>query len=81
MNIPTIGLAGHEQISALYNELGIQERCIKLDTTQFIDRLEALLKDGLPASDQVKKAYQKVNLLLDKEVENYYKKLDEWMKK
>ena len=41
MNIPVIGLAIHEQISGLYDEIGLKEHCICIGDKDWIPNLEA----------------------------------------
>ncbi len=39
LGIPTVGLSGHNQIKALYNELALEEYFIKVDSDDFINKV------------------------------------------
>ena len=79
MNIPTIGLAGHEQISSLYDELGLSKRCVKINSSQFVDELLSKLDSSLEMADVIKKEYSQVNIALNKRAELYHKRIKDWV--
>lgn len=79
MNIPTVGLAGHEQISSLYDEFGLSERCIKVDNTQFFQELSGVIKSSLGSVDQIKKKYSKIMVTLNSEADAYRQKVVKWL--
>jgi polysaccharide pyruvyl transferase WcaK-like protein len=79
MNVPSIGLAGHEQVVGLYNELGLPERCLNVDTSQFGKNLFALLEQTLDESAEVKKEYAVVVDRLNNESDMYIRELNEWI--
>lgn len=56
--IPTIGLAGHEQISALYDELDMPERCIKVDSADWSTKLRSTLQETLSSGDAIRETYR-----------------------
>ncbi len=80
MNIPTIGLAGHEQISALYNELELSNRCIKLDSSSFVNELKEKLNNSLQKENIIKKDYANIRVLLNKKTDSYHKRIKKWIK-
>lgn len=45
--IPTIGLAGHEQIKALFDEIGLSDNCIPVQGYSYIDKLDLKIIDYL----------------------------------
>ena len=57
--IPTIGLAGHEQIQGLFNEIGLSEYLIKIDNLEFKDRLICLINNMIAGKEIVEK-YKKI---------------------
>lgn len=78
MNTPTIGLAGHEQISSLYNELNLAERCVVINNKQFTKQLSEKLYESLENTDGIKKQYSKINSDLTNQRDEYYNKLKNW---
>jgi len=72
MNIPSIGLAGHEQISSLYTELGISERSIIINNEKFINNLDVLLKKTLLSKKNTSESYKKINNSIEKESYTYF---------
>lgn len=79
MGVPTIGLAGHEQISTFYNEIGLSQRSIKINSNNFVRSLLDELTKTLQNPDRIKEQYNKINLKLGKEGDNYYKKVSDWL--
>lgn len=79
MNIPTIGLAGHDQISSLYDELGLSERCIKVNNNQFVIDLLCLLTDSLKRLSDIKKEYAEIGVELNNCANAYYQDIKEWV--
>ncbi len=79
MGIPSLGLAGHGQISSLYDELGLSERCIKLDDRQFVGELWGKLNVTLQMLDSIKKQYAAINVKLNCQSDLYYLQLREWL--
>ncbi|TWH45280.1 polysaccharide pyruvyl transferase family protein [Sporomusa sp. KB1] len=79
MNVPTIGLAGHEQISSLYDELGLAKRCVKINSKQFVEELLYKLDNSLNNFDEIKQNYAKLNVGLNDQANLYYKKLNKWL--
>lgn len=80
MNIPTIGLAGHEQISSLYDEIGLPNRYLKVNNYRFSQELENKLKTTLKDINKIKKDYAGINSRLAKESDLYFKKVNEFIK-
>lgn len=78
-NIPTIGLAGHEQISSLYDELGLSDRCIKVNTIHFSDTLTMLLNKSMDEKENIKNQYKEINSQLSKQSHEYIEKVKKWM--
>lgn len=79
MNIPVIGLAGHAQISGLYNDLKMSDRCIKLDSKHFLNELEVLIKKSIIEKKQLQNRYRKVNSEIMAESNLYIKKIEKWL--
>lgn len=80
MNIPTLGLAGHEQISALYDELGLSSRCVKVDNEMFAEELFDKLIISLNNIKQIKEDYKKINFSLNEQADLYYQKLADFIR-
>lgn len=78
MNIPTIGLAGHEQISSLYDELGLTNRCVKINSKKFVDELLDKIDESLSMVGEIKRKYAKINNGLCNQANLYHKKLRDW---
>lgn len=81
MNIPTIGLAGHEQILSLYKKLGISNRCVKVEGVNFTKELQKKLKNSLKNTVQIKSKYRQINLQLKKKGNEYFKKIKIFLEK
>jgi polysaccharide pyruvyl transferase WcaK-like protein len=79
MGIPSLGLAGHEQISSLYDELGLSARCIRLDDRQFVGKLLDKLNDTLQMLESIKEQYASINIKLNCQADLYYRQLREWL--
>jgi polysaccharide pyruvyl transferase WcaK-like protein len=79
MNIPTIGLAGHEQISSLYEELGIPERCIKANNINFIPELADKLSHTITLKKKISADYLRIKKSLDTEAASYFHKVNKWL--
>ena len=79
MNIPTIGLAGHEQISGLYNELGLLDRCIKLDNIHFVSELTNKLNITMKYKDKINEDYKKINKIFNKNTNQYLLEVKKWL--
>ena len=45
LRIPVIALAGHRQLEALYEELELNEYCIKLDNEDFVKKLDRCISE------------------------------------
>ena len=45
LSIPVIALAGHRQLEALYEELELNEYCIKLDNEDFVKKLDRCISE------------------------------------
>lgn len=55
--IPTIALAGHEQIAGLFSELGLKEYMIQIDNLCFYEQLKNLIISCLNNTDEIKRSY------------------------
>ena len=66
MGTPSIGLAGHEQVSALYRELYMPERCVKLDNINFISELRNKLFKTIKSKNKIRLKYLQTVKFLDK---------------
>ena len=75
MNVPTIGLSGHDQISALYDELGIPERCIRISTTNLVKKLETIVAETIYNQRYIKRKYASIHKDLDKLTNTYMKNI------
>lgn len=83
--IPTIGLAGHEQIEGLFKELMIQDYLVKVDNLKFADKLiylvDKLINERNSIQDCYNEIYKKIynqkteycsnlkNIFIEKEIE------------
>jgi len=81
MNIPTIGLASHRQVLSLYEELGLSDRCVKVDSNKFTDELENKLKNSIVNAEKIKQEYFKINVSLNLRADKYYKKIKSFIEK
>lgn len=79
MGIPIIGLAGHEQISSLYDELDLPDRCLKVNNNQLSSQLIIKLQNSLKTSDKIKKEYTQINHSLNKQSDAYFRKIKSWI--
>ena len=80
MNIPTIGLAGHQQIKSLYEELELSNRCVVANHNEFTIELFHKLNSSLDETSKIKKIYNKINTKLNKQIYLYHKKIGNWIK-
>jgi len=80
MNIPTIGLAGHQQIYSLYEELALLNRCVMANNDNFTDELFHKLSSTLNTEDKIVKDYVKINATLNKQAVLYHNKIKDWIK-
>ncbi len=81
MNIPTLGLAGHEQILSLYNEVGLSDRCITINNKYFVDELHDKLIASLNNIEQIKSEYSRINLKLKNKSNLYFKMIESFIGK
>lgn len=79
MGIPTIGLAGHEQIVALYRELGLSDRCIVVNTAGFVSELDQCLRQTIRRQLSVRKKYRDIRAQLVKESQQYVRDVGNWI--
>lgn len=64
LNIPTIALAGHQQIESLFSELSLSDFCIKVNKTDVYEKLNVMV--GKLLNDK----------FIDKRYNSIYKKLN-----
>lgn len=81
MNVPTIGLAGHQQILSLYEELDLSNRCVVANNNKYTDELFFKLESSLNAQDKIREDYVKVNSKLNEQGHLYHKKIKDWINK
>lgn len=81
MNVPTIGLAGHQQILSLYKELNLSNRCVVANNNKYGDELFVELELSLNAQDKIRRDYVKINSKLNKQTYMYHKKIKDWINK
>ncbi len=79
MGIPTIGLAGHEQIVGLYRELGLSDRCIVVSTPGFVRELDQCLKQTIRRQLSVRKKYKDIRAQLVKKSQQYIRAVGNWV--
>ncbi len=79
MQIPTVGLAGHEQISSLYEELGLQEWCVKADREQFANDVLERVNQCLAQKDAIQERYTQVMHTLSEQSDLYLSRVKQWL--
>jgi polysaccharide pyruvyl transferase WcaK-like protein len=58
--VPTIALAGHEQIRALFEELGLSDYIIQVDNLHFADKLFALIDRCIKERNNITRQYDEI---------------------
>lgn len=71
--IPTIAIAGHEQIEGLFAELGLNQYLIKLDNLNFREKLITLIGDSIAQTEEIIKQYEKIFIQISSQREAYRK--------
>lgn len=77
--IPTIGLAGHEQIKALFDEIGLSDNCITVQGDSYIDRLDNKIISYLDNSGQCKRIIDEALCKIRIQGNLYYKELSNFI--
>jgi len=73
LGVPTIGFISYPQIEALYNELGIEDRALKISQKGFGKRLENLINETLSKKEQIKEKYREIRQHLVEETNSFHK--------
>ena len=80
LKIPTIALAGHEQIKALYEDIGLEDYCIVANDKEFTNRLEVLCDECMNEQAFVNK-YNELYLRLNGEKKKYIEQVKTFLEK
>lgn len=73
--IPTIGLAGHEQIQALFDEIELSDNCILVQDVSFTNKLDNKLSELIANPIEYEHIINGVLTKIEKQGEAYYKEL------
>lgn len=79
MGIPTIGLAGHEQIMSLYKEIGILDRCVVVDNINFKDELIQKIDLSLKNKKQIQNKYKILCDNINRESDTYFANISNFL--
>ena len=78
LNIPTIALAGHQQIEALFSELNLSDFCIKVNKSDIDEKLNVMV--GKLLNDKfMEKRYDSVYRKLNAEKLLYLENLKDFI--
>lgn len=69
--IPTVSLAGHNQMEALFNELGLNEYCIRADHTDIVNEVSAIVDTCINESMLLTDIYELIYDRINREREAY----------
>jgi polysaccharide pyruvyl transferase WcaK-like protein len=79
-DVPTIGLVNYRQIEKLYDELGLNERTVRVDQPEFGSVLAALIDDSFSRHAMWVKAYQARVSDLNQQIDVFHSKVNKWLK-
>lgn len=79
LRIPTIALAGHAQIKALFDDLNLEEYCVKVNTTDVDDILESVLEKCM-SDVGLKDRYESIYIRLNTDKELYKENVMNFLK-
>lgn len=81
LNIPTIGLKSYPKLSDLYDDIGLEERCLDVNSDNFFDDYYQELLKTIENKEKIKKEYDKIwNSLKRRQVDTYIE-LRNWLNK
>lgn len=78
LNIPTIALAGHQQIEGLFSELNLSDFCIKVNKTDIDEKLNVII-NNLLNDNSIEKRYALIYRKLNSEKIFYLKNLKDFI--
>lgn len=78
LNIPTIALAGHQQIEGLFSELNLSDFCIKVNKTDIDEKLNVII-NNLLNDNSIEKRYALIYRKLNSKKIFYLKNLKDFI--
>jgi len=78
-NIPVIGLAGHEQITGMYSELGLSDQCVIANPQVEDCLLEKIYDYNNMGWERAMQSEQRVMSRIKKDHDNYSNFVNEWI--
>lgn len=79
-NIPTVALGSYKKINDLHEEIGLLERVVNINETDFGNELRHRLNDTLINLDNIQKQYSYVNLKINNLFNEFEETLQKWIK-
>lgn len=80
MKIPTVGLVNYPQVQFLYEELGLQDRCVDLTEAGGVAKLEQFVNESLENLGPLQERYGKVADKTQQTANKAYALLAGWLK-
>ncbi len=78
MNIPTIGFINYPQIEYLYDELGLNNRAIRVNVKGFEKELYKKILETFEFKKKIQDEYKKVNLDLLEQSDTFHRHINNW---
>jgi polysaccharide pyruvyl transferase WcaK-like protein len=80
-NIPSIGLITYHKHGYLFDEIKLSDRALDVSDDCFFDNLRIKTIQDLNKLEEIEKRYQKINLGLNEDIDNFHYEVGKWLKR